>query len=43
MITINITKKTWEKLNKLKEAGETFEEVINKILLNQNKTNKNGK
>jgi predicted CopG family antitoxin len=33
MITINIKTKTWEELNKRKRAGETFDEVINRILL----------
>jgi predicted CopG family antitoxin len=32
MITINVEEKTWEELNKRKKAGESFDEVINRLL-----------
>lgn len=41
--TIQISDELWEKLNKLKERGETFEEVILKLLnYTKNKETKNG-
>jgi len=32
MITIQITDKQWEILNKMKQRGETFTEVIDKLI-----------
>lgn len=33
MITINVKEETWKELNKRKQVGETFNEVINRMLL----------
>lgn len=35
MITINVEEKTWEELNKRKKAGESFDEVIKRLLLEE--------
>jgi predicted CopG family antitoxin len=32
MITINISDDNWKKLNQLKNVGETFDEVLTKII-----------
>ena len=38
MITINIKEEIWEYLNKQKKAGETFNEVLVRLLKIQNET-----
>lgn len=32
--TIEVQDDTWRQLNRLKEPGETFDEVINRVALN---------
>ena len=32
MITIRISDKAWEKLNKIKKRGETFQQVLDRLL-----------
>jgi predicted CopG family antitoxin len=35
MITINISDENWESLNKRKKRGESFDEVISRMLLEE--------
>ena len=35
MITINVEENTWEELNKRKKAGESFDEVISRMILEE--------
>jgi predicted CopG family antitoxin len=35
MITINVEENTWQELNKRKKAGEKFDSVINRLILEE--------
>ena len=42
MITIRISDKAWEELNKKKKRGETFEDVIDRLLKLKDKEENGG-
>ena len=42
IITINVTKETWEELNKNKKAGESFDDVINRLAIEMESKNEKG-
>ena len=41
-ITIGISEEVWEKLNQMKKPGQTFDEILRKLLKIKKEADKNG-